>query len=248
MNEFRKEGENILINVPYAEAYIPLELFQDTKSSMSMIYGDGIITMGIFYMRFYKSEEEADENRDSVPLRTFSYPSSIFTLPSSYEDETLVLNGVEEKVKTLKYYQDDVMMEYHTVKNILNCEAYLDALIKAKFPNSMKYEDLFINWHENFVQNGFHPGTLAVVLQIIIAENARYKKDPSIPYRRYAAYAKEINPADYELVNMNTIAANNSVFSAIGFERFKEKLSTSITMSKTNAAQNISPLEKVILY
>ena len=52
MNEFRKEEENILINVPYAEAYIPLELFQDTKSSMSMIYGDGIITMGIFYMRF----------------------------------------------------------------------------------------------------------------------------------------------------------------------------------------------------
>lgn len=248
MNEFRIEGENVLVNVPYAEAYISTDLFTDAKSTVSMIYGEGIMTLGMFYMRFFKSEEEAEEKRDSIPLRTFNYPSPIFTLPSSYDIETVVLNGVEEKCYVLHYYMDDIMMESQTVQNILNCESFLDTLIKAKLPNSMDYQDIFLGWYENFKMNGFHPGTKAVILQIIIAENARYAKDTNIPFRKYAATAKDIKPSDYQLVNMNAITANSSVFAAIGFERVKEKLATSITMSKNNVKQSVSPLEKVILY
>lgn len=248
MNEFRIEGENVLVNVPYAEAYISTSLFTDAKSTMSMIFGDGIMTFGMFYMRFFKSEEEAEEKRESTPLETFQYPSPIFTLPTSYETRTLTLNGVEDECYVLRYYMDDIMMESQTVQNILNCEAYLDALIKAKFPDSLEYQDIFLNWYRNFKMNGFHPGTKAVILQVILAENARYAKDPTIPFRKYAAKHKDIKTSDYQLVNMNTIAANSSVFAAIGFERVKEKLATSITMSKNNVEQSISPLEKVILY
>ena len=139
-------------------------------------------------------------------------------------------------------------MESKSVQNILNCEAYMDALLKAKLPESIDYQELCLNWIKNFKTNGVHPGTKAVTLQLIISENARYAKDQSMPYRRYAATAKEIKPEDYVMVNMNSITANNSVLSGIGFERVKEKLATSLTMSKTGAKQNVSPLEKVILY
>lgn len=248
MNEFRLEDEKVLINVPYAEAYISASLFTDTKSTMSKIYGDGIITFGMFYMRFFKSEEEADEKRDSVPLETFQYPNPIFTCPTEYEKKFITLKGIEEECYILKYYKDDIMMESQTVKNILNCEAYLNALIKAKIPDSIDYQDIFLNWYKNFKMNGFHPGTKAVILQLIIAESARYTEDLTVPFRKYAAKHKDLKTSDFKLVNMNTIAANSSVFAAIGFERVKEKLATSITMSKNDVEQSISPLEKVILY
>lgn len=247
MNELRKEGECIYINTPYAEAYIPTSLFTETESSVAYFYGDAIKVLGMFHMRFFKSEEDA-EDRDKHELRTLKYPNTIETHPTSYHIETLTLNGIEEECYVLSYYLDDVLMESKSVQNVLHCEAYMDALLKAKLPKSIDYQAILLNWVKNFKTNGIHPGTKAVTLQIIISENARYAGDLSLPYRKFAATADTIKPDDYVMVDMNAITANNSVLSGIGFERVKEKIATSITMSKSGKKQNISPLEKVILY
>ena len=246
MNEFRKEDGCIIINVPYAEAYIPTSLFTDSKSSVAYFHGDAIRALGMFYMRFFKSDENVD--RENTALRTFKYPNMIETRPTSYHKETLSFNGAEEEeVYVLQYYYDDIMCDARSEKHVLNCEAFMDALNKAKLPKSIGYEDVYFSWMKNFKINGIHPGTKAIIPQIIVAENTRYAKDETKPYRMYAAFAKELKPDDCVMVNMNAITANNSVLSGIGFERVKEKIATSVTMSMKNVEQNISPLEKVII-
>lgn len=246
MNEFRKDGDHILINVPYAEAYLPVSLFTDSESSVAYFTGDAVQVLGLFHMRFFESDEEA-EDRDSKHLCTFKYPNSINTHPTSFEKMKLTINNIEDTYYVLQYYMDDIMMDSHNVQSVLNCEAYMDCLIKAKFPETIDYQDFLLNWVKNFSTNGIDPGTKAVVMQLIISENVRYAKDPRIPFRKVAAKMDTIKPEDYVMYNMNNISANNSVLSGIGFERVKEKIGTSITMSMSGAKQNVSPLEKVML-
>lgn len=247
MNEFALDGDEVIINVPYAEAYIPAKLFTESESAIASFDGETVRVLGMFNMRFFDSEESADD-RDSVKLETISYSDIITSHPTSYEKETLTLEGMTDDFYVLKYYMGDIFMKQSSEANILNCEMFMDALLKAKLPRSLNYDTLPLAWLENFDRNGFDPGVNACVLQIIISENARYVGDQTQPFRKYAAYAEKIKPEDYIMVDFNAIAARNSVMSGIGFERVKEKLATSITMSKNNVQQNISPVEKVILY
>ena len=244
MNEFKKDGNYIYINVPYAEAYIPTDLFSDSKSSVSYFYGDAIRTLGIFHMRFYKSDEE---DRESVPLRTLKYPNTIETHPTSYTTEKLTLDGIEDDYYVLSYYMGDILMDSRTDKSILNCEAFMDDLIKAKLPNTLNYQDLLFYWLKNLKTNAIDPGTKAIIEQLIISENCRYAKDPKIPYRKIAATSDTLKPEDYVIYNMNNEYDTNSVLSGISCERVKDKLATSITMSMKDTKQNVSPLEKVLL-
>lgn len=246
MNEFRKEDKKVLINVPYAEAYLPVSLFTDSNSALASFIGNSIKVLGFFHMRFFDSEDES-EDRDSKQLRTLAYPNSILTCPSSYDVMNLNIDNIEDKYYVLHYYKDDVLMDALSEKTVLNCETYLDALIKAKLPRGLPYQDLLFNWIKNFKINDINPGVKAIVMQLIISANARYAKDPSIPYCKVAAKMDKLNPEDYILFNMNNIAASNSVLSGISFERVSEKLTTGITMSMTGAKQNVSPLEKVML-
>ncbi|MEG2267692.1 MAG: hypothetical protein RSC68_25620, partial [Acinetobacter sp.] len=51
---------------------------------------------------------------------------------------------------------------------------------------------------------------------------------------------------DFIAVNMNEVSSFSSVMSALTFERFSDKLTTSLNMSKSGAKQTKSPIEKVI--
>lgn len=246
MNEFREEDGHILINVPYAEAYIPVDLFTNSESSIAYFSGDAIKTMGIFLMRFFNSEDEADD-RDNKKLRTLRYPNMIETRPTTFEKMHLTLNGLEDDYFVLMYNKDDILMESSSSKSILNCEAYLDALSKAKFPRTIDYQELLFMWLKNFKINAISPGTKAIIEQLIISELVRSTADPTKPYRKIAAKSDTINAEDYILFNMNNVSANTSVLSGIGFERVKEKLATGITMSKTGAKQSVSPVEQVMI-
>ena len=48
------------------------------------------------------------------------------------------------------------------------------------------------------------------------------------------------------MININQASQHSSVMGALSFERFSESLTNSLYMSKTDAKQDISPLEMVI--
>ena len=73
----------------------------------------------------------------------------------------------------------------------------------------------------------------------------RDPEDMSRPFRM--VYGKgNADPTSYLETNMNNVAAATSVFSALSFERSKEKLASSLNMSLTGQEQRKSPVEEVL--
>lgn len=247
MNEFVLSGENILLNVPYAEAYISSDLFtkdEETKSSIAVQYADGFKLMGMFNIRFYQSDEAP---RESTKLRTFNFPNMIMTYPSDFTTAKLKLtpSSDPENYIVMKYYMGDVVMAAEEVQSPANCTKFLNMITKGKIPNTIPY-DLFEGiWQTNFTINKFNPQVPSVILQLIWAEMCRDPNDITRPFRMI--YGKgNADVTSYKETNMNNVAAATSVFSAMSFERIKEKLASSINMTTEGTEQRRSPVEEVL--
>lgn len=250
-NPFLNDGKYIFIDVPYAEAYIPDDIFdspnEDPKpSSLAYDTGEYVVTIGIFYMRFFDSDENIKEAREKTPLRTLCYPNQIETRPSGRTTrETLTLNGVTDSYRVYRYYQGDILMDSQSKKSYLNTEMFTKLVMAGKLPKSLRYDDLYFSWEQCFEINGIDTGIPPVLLQAIISEMARNPNNHSEQFRKIAGKQK-MNPHDYVLFSMNQVSAYSSVMSSMSFERYAEKLTTSLIMSKEGIPQKESPIERII--
>lgn len=248
MNEFVLAEDKIVLNRPYAEAYIPKELFNtddETKSTIAVQYADGFKLMGVFNIRFYESD---DADRNSSRLRTFNFPNMIMTYPSDFSTEKLQLTNNPEDSNNyvvLKYYMGDVIMEAEEVQSPANCTKFLNMITKGKIPNTIPYERFEAIWQTNFAINNFNPRVPSLTLQLIWAEMCRDPSDISKPFRM--VYGKgNADTTSYVETNMDNVAAATSVFSALSFQKIKEKLAAALNMSLTDADQRRSPVEDVL--
>lgn len=240
------DGLNIIINTPYAEAYIPYALVGDPEKGnpVAYNYGDGISTIGLFNIRFFNSDDEA---RDKPKLRVFKYPNEIVMYPSDREVKTLQLdkNLQEEKYLILKFYKGDVIMAANIEQKSQKCEAFMNQLIQGKLPRGLRYDDLYFSWYKNFAINEVNPGVPAITLQMVVAENCRVLGDPSTQFRKIVNNPG-VSMYDYEVDNMVDICANSSVLNALIFERFGDMLTSSLNMTKEGVKQKPTPLEEVL--
>lgn len=246
MNEFVVDGDHVYLNVPYAEAYVPRDLFKedDSDSTVAVSYGDGIKLVGLMNMRFFNSDTEP---RNSKPLKTFAYPNTIITYPDSFTIETMAMgeNDEPEQYQILKYYFGDIVMESESVEAVKNCTRFLNMITRGKIPNTIPY-DSFINiWQNNFDYNSFNPGIPSVLMQMIWAMMCRDPNDVTKQFRMIYGTGKA-DPRHYQSVNMNTVAAATSVFSGLSFERITEKSAAAINMSRSGQEQQRSPVEAIL--
>lgn len=247
MNQFIKDKDYVYINHPYAEAYISESLFADAEkeSAIAKEYGNGIKTIGMFYMCFFDNDEDVtNEVREKTESFTFNYPNTIITYPTDYDVEILTINGVSDKYRILKYYKGDIMMNAFVPHDSENAELFLRLLSSGKIPK-IDYDDIFIAWVKNFKSNDLTPAAPGFVLQAIIAEMARCAEDPSIPFRKLAG-TKNTDINDYVMLSMNAVSAYSSVLAGLTFERFSDKLTTSLLMTLSGQKQTKSPIEKVL--
>lgn len=245
MNEFTRDGDDIVLNVPYAEAYLPESLFKETDSdsAVAVEYGEGFKVVGIFNMRFFNSDQEP---RDSKPIRTFNYPNPIVTYPDSSTIQKLeLIPGRPDRYRVFRYYLGDTVMGSEEVEATGNCTKFLHMIIRGKIPTTMPYDEFIHVWEKNFEINSFNPGVPSVTLQMIWAELCRDPDDVTKPFR-FKYGRGNASPTNYNLVNMNTVAAATSVFSGLSFERLGEKMASAINMTRSGAEQRRSPVEDVL--
>lgn len=245
MNAFLKDGEYIYVNVPYMEAYLPMDLFGDPEkeATVASIYGGGIRTIGLFNIRLFESD---GQDREKVEIKTFNYPNTIDMEPTEYEENVkLNINGTEDKYMVAKFYKGDIIMHSAIKQESSNCERFLNLLTKGKIPNTINYTDVFKIWLKNFQINNVNPGVPSVTLQVIISEMYRNKNNPLMQFRKIAGKGNA-SMYDYIAFNMNEVSSYTSVLSALTFERFSDKLTTSLNMTKDGTEQTKSPIEKVI--
>lgn len=243
---YSSDGNSIIINVPYAEAYIPDEIVGDpTKGNpVAYQYGEGIRAIGLFNIRFFSNE---DESRDKPKLCVFKYPNEITMYPTDRETKTLKLdkNLKEDKYLILKFYQGDVIMSANIEKKSQKCESFMNQLIMGKLPKGLSYDELYFSWEKNFKINGINSGVPAITKQMIISENCRVAGDPSKQFRKIVNNPN-VTLYDYEVHNMVDICANSSVMNALIFERFGDMVTSSLNMTKEGISQNTTPLEEVL--
>ena len=243
---YSSDGNNVIINVPYAEVYIPYDIVGDPSKGnpVAYNYGEGIRSVGAFNMKFFDNE---NADRDKSKLRVFKYPNEITMFPTDREVKVLKLdkNLNEDKYLILKFYQGDVIMASNIEKKSRNCEAFLNQLIQGKLPRGLGYDDLYFLWSKNFTINGVNPGVPAITKQMIIAENCRVTGDPSMQFRKIVNNPG-VTKYDYTVHNMVDICANSSVLNALIFERFGDMLTSSLNMTKEGVEQNTTPLEEVL--
>lgn len=247
--ELMNDGKYIYINTPYAEMYIPEEVIDtpdgDPKpSSFAYEYGNGFVTMGICYMRFFKDSKAA---RDTVPIKTLVYPNMIETHPTdSTKGVALMINGKADRYRVLKYEHGDVLMEATSRKSSQNCEMFMRLISSGKIPSSLSYDEVYQAWMDNYAINGMSPNAPAVVLQAIVAEMYRDPSDPSRQFSKVIGANPKVDPRSYQAMSMNAVSAYSSVMSALSFERMTEKLTSSINMTKSGVKQKKSPIEQII--
>lgn len=246
MNEFTKDQDYVYINKPFAEAYIPDVIFgdPDKESTIASEYGLGIRSVGIFYMRFFDDE---NQKRNDAPLVTFNYPNMIEMYPTSITKEKLTIDDETENYRVLHFEKGDIMMNSYVKKSAANCETFLTLITTGKIPSSLSYEGILQACMKNFEINDVNPGVPSVTLQLIISEMCRYRKDPSLQFRKVAGKGN-VDSHDYKSANMNEVSSYSSVMAALTFERFSDKLASTLYMTKTGAKQTKSPIEKIISY
>ena len=249
--ELINDGKYIFINTPYAEAYIPDELFDNpnedpSPSSLAYNTGESIVTIGIFYMRFFDSDENVKSQRDKVKVRTLSYPNKIETFPSgNTTKETLEINGTVDVYRVFRYYQGDILMAASSQKSANNVEMFTKLVMSGKVPNSLSYDELYFTWKKNFEINAVNAAIPPVLLQAIISKVCRNPENTGEEFRKLVGQ-KKVNPYNYLMLSMNQISAYSSVMTSMAFERFSEKLTTSLIMTKEGTPQEKSPIEQVI--
>lgn len=250
-NELLNDGKYIFINTPYAEAYIPDDLFDrpnedPSPSSLAYNTGESIVTIGIFYMRFFDSDENINAQREKTKVRTLSYPNKIETYPSgNTTKETLTINGNEDVYRVLKYNKGDILMASASQKSPNNVEMFTKLVMAGKVPNSLSYDELYLAWKTNFEINGVNAAIPPVLLQAIISKVCRNPKNTGEEFRKVIGKRK-VDPHNYIMLSMNQISAYSSVMTSMAFERFAEKLTTSLIMTKEGTPQEQSPIEQVI--
>lgn len=241
-----EDGEYIYLNKPYAEVYISDSLFGDPMkpSTIASEYGSGIRTIGIFNIKFFDSE---NEDRNNVPLKTFNYPNMIETSPSAISIAKLDMDGLlPDTYRILKYYKGDIIMKASSVQNAENCEFFLKLLTSGKIPSGIKYDDVMHLWIKNLQINNVNPGVPYLTLQLIISELYRYRNDPTKQYRKVAGTGEKIEDSQYFNSNVNDATAYSSVFAGVTFERYSDKMASSLVMSKKGIKQTKSPVEMVV--
>ena len=142
MGMFRRDkDDNIVLDVPYCEFYIPKSFFDSTKN-FAEDFTDTMNVLGVFPVGIFEDNKLVRIGTMKVPiiikLRVYSSEWRDVTLPS----------GKTEKCKVCKYFKDDVLFSGAIVEDSRNAELFLNAIIAGD--KDFAFED-----SESFGKMGF---------------------------------------------------------------------------------------------
>ncbi len=240
----QKKNGKILFTGTYMEVYIPEKLF---KKSLNEFLGDRANIYGIFNFRIGDKNGNITE---SSTLHTFNLPAMFITRPSSTEIKTMQLKKEfdEEKYVIFKYYTgDELMVSDKTIQDVTNVEKFINLILSAHLPRTIKYEDVLRLFYKCMEINSQDGAVTGIVYSIMIAEMYRSKNDSSLPFRKeIGKNDSKVSQYDYIPIKVRNVAANNSTFGALTFEDINTMVAYSVNRSREHKKQNISPLEKII--
>ena len=229
-----KEGDSLIFNQEDSTFvfYVPMNYFSNTtKVPIAVIEGQYVSSIGLFNWAII------DKNGKSSELRPFIFPTMFMCKPREMEKvKNLSLDNTEPSdYMLLKFKKGDEVVSHTKVPQLIdNVEIFFKmAIITAKIPSTIPYNDLWKLFFESARLNGFSFNLNIQLFNILIAALARDKNDIS----------KQFNETD--MINITMAPKFVSPYTAITSENWDESVRAAILMKdKENAPE--SPLEKVV--
>lgn len=215
-----------------AVAIKPLNILipkQNIDSGVATMIDDKIHTFGIFE---FESTDGKDRFACNYPLELIL---NIFDMDK------------DEDYFILKYDTDDVIIEsMGFIPNAKRANGFMNFLTQGKIVASSK-EDLVDIFRNNMTMNGVSMNVASEIVEAMISEMIRYKKDLAMPFR-LVEEQPGVQPDDFSLINIKDIARLSSVFGAISFEDVKKALQAGVYITRTGQEQFVPPTESVLKY
>lgn len=257
------EGESLLYNGPEGSMfvfYVPENFFDNTsKNAIAQINGQYVYMLGICNWAII------DKNGKRSELKPFRFPTQIACKPSYIEkakglvlddfyedtdnDEEEDSDSYEDKItkdyRILKFEVGDQVISQVRVPQLMdNVELFYKlAVITAKIPNTIPYNEGWKLFQENMNLNGSPYGLNSQLFGILWAGLCRDPKDISKPFR----YTNMNNMNEYKPISIKLLPKYTGIFQSLVSENFDEGLTSAILM-KDIEEKNLpmSPLEKVV--
>lgn len=238
-NFLKTENGQTTVKEGYLEIYLPKWL-----SENDLIKDDGQTAqaLGIFIFKHAKNEDMTGAKlyQLKLPIKiTFKYAEKF--------NKNISLKGLPgDNYIVYKLYPGDIMnISNSHVQDILDVYSFLTMVTGGRIPDTVGYSQRFKLMIDNLELNGTDLKLPYNLIEILISELTRNKKDLAIPFRIEAAAGKEFG---YEQISVKELAMNNSTFSALTFEDLNHAILNSVNKTITNSPERPTPVETVVKY
>ena len=243
-NFLKEEGDALVFNKDNAEFvyYVPEVFFNsNSKNAIAEINGEYVSMIGLCNWAII------DNTGKEIQSGPFNFPTMFLCKPYKIEKvKNLKLKGDygEKEYRVLKFAKGDQVVSQTRVPQIIdNVELFYKlAVITAKFPTSIPYNEGWKIFLENMALNGSSYGLNAQLFGIVWSGLCRDVNDTSRPFR--LTNMKDMN--NYRVISIKLLPNYISPYTSIISEGFDEGLMSAIMM-KDREDLPYSPLEKVIM-
>lgn len=230
----REDGDSIVTAWHRVDVLIPESYFSDPPLAEDLI--GTVEVLGFFDVRAFEKEDSKPRKFGvRLPAKVRIRYTSSSTETGADEEHFRVFTSMEGEVLV-----DDVKL----VQSSDNVSALFRILSSARITN-VSYTDLANLFIEGAKLNGAGTGVTRSVLEAIVSELARYKKDPSTPLR-IPLVAGKATEEDFRLVRLLDIPRLNSVFTGIGFQDIGLSVQSGVLKTMSGEEQHLSPMEELI--
>jgi hypothetical protein len=241
---FREDGDSLIVDVPYMEAYIPEPYFD---SGIAREGSGSVETLGIF------SIGVLPERGAPATKRTLHDLVVPVTLTLSYDsidrEQDLSLRGEDpEKYAVLGLSSGSVFIkQLNIVQDSESASRFIELLHGGKLPRTVPYRKIIGLYHEAMDANGVDIEVPSITLELIISELYRCQGNSSKPFRMKAG-AGGVGELEYAPVSIKTLPSINSTFTGITFEDINQAITTGVRRAREGTPEVESPIEKTIKY
>ena len=239
---FTEEDDKVFFNGEYMEIYIPEYYF---KKDIARIRSDKLSTIGLFYFKVAKDENDKGE------MFNLKLPVDIsIDFSSSFKDKLTIKSEDDEKYRIFQLYKGDIFLNSVDVEeSATSTENFVKLLHGGKLSKTIPYGEIIDLYHSNLDINDVNVGVPSMILEFIVAELQRDGENLERPFRRTIGKDNaKVSEYDYETVSLKSLANLNSQFTDITFEDMNQAIISSINKTRTDAEENDSPVEKTLKY
>lgn len=239
MDLTHSDHQNIYLDAPYMEAYIPMYYFE--KSGFAEDKGEILSVFGIMVTRFF-------ENDKVIAEKTLCVPSMIDMYCTDYENREVELPRYGTiPCKVMKYYQGQKIMSANIIQDSGNAITMLDFIIAGKLPVLLPYKSIIEVWYKNQHLNGTDFGVPSFILELILSVAYRSQTDPTKKFcEEIGQPGSTLSEFDYRCVSVRQICQYSSTFQSLTFEDIDAMITSSLNRTRRGIKDEPTPVENVI--